>query len=66
MRLVRHLATVAAIIMIVLSANLVMVESDAHKSFDLLKGMEGNWAGKNQQGEPVQGSFSITAESSRN
>jgi hypothetical protein len=52
--------------MIVLSANLVMVESDAHKSFDLLKGMEGNWAGKNQQGEPVQGSFSITAESSRN
>jgi hypothetical protein len=37
MRLVRHLATVAAIIMIVLSANLVMVESDAHKSFDLLK-----------------------------
>jgi hypothetical protein len=28
--------------MIVLSANLVMVESDAHKSFDLLKGMEGD------------------------
>jgi hypothetical protein len=46
---------------IVLSASLVVAESDAHKSLDLLKGMEGNWAGKNQQGQSIQVSFRLTA-----
>ena len=36
-------------------------ESDAHKSFDLLKGMEGNWAGKNSQGQPLEVTFRMTA-----
>ena len=50
MRLVRKIATIAVTVVIIFSASLVMAESDAHKSFDFLKGMEGNWAGKNQQG----------------
>src|SRR5271166_7189091 len=55
------IAAVAAVLVIVLSATLVMAESDAHKSFDLLKGMEGNWAGKNQQGQHIEVSFRMTA-----
>ena len=58
---VRNLAAVAATLIIVLSASLVVAQSDAHKSFDLLKGMEGNWAGKNNQGQPIQVTFRMTA-----
>ena len=58
---VRNSAAVVAIFVIVLSAGFVLAQSDAHKSFDMLKGMEGNWAGKNNQGQPVQVSFRMTA-----
>ena len=58
---VRNIAAVAAVLVIVLSASLVVAQADAHKSFDLLKGLEGNWAGKNNQGQPVQVTFRITA-----
>ncbi len=58
MRLVN---SIAAIVIVVLSASLVMAESDAHKSFDLLKGMEGNWTGKNSQGQALEVSFRLTA-----
>jgi hypothetical protein len=61
MGLVRKTATIAVTVVIIFSASLVMAESDAHKSFDFLKGMEGNWAGKNQQGQPVQVTFRMTA-----
>jgi hypothetical protein len=61
MRLVRKIATIAVTVVIIFSASLVMAESDAHKSFDFLKGMEGNWAGKNQQGQPIQVTFRMTA-----
>jgi hypothetical protein len=59
MKAIRNIATVATLI--VLCASLAGAQSDAHKSFDLLKGMEGNWAGKNQQGQTVQVSFRLTA-----
>jgi hypothetical protein len=58
---VRYLATVAATLTIVLTASLVMADSDARKTFDMLKSMEGNWAGKNQQGEKVEVTFRSTA-----
>jgi hypothetical protein len=57
----RKIAVSIATLMVVFSASLVMAESDAHKSFDLLKGMEGNWTGKNQQGQPLQVTFRLTA-----
>ncbi len=58
---IRKIAAVTATAVIVLSASLVMAQSDAHKSFDLLKGMEGNWAGKNNQGQPIEVTFRVTA-----
>jgi len=58
---VRSLTTVAAVVTIVLSAGLVTAQSDAHKSFDLLKGLEGNWAGKGSEGLPVRVTFRMTA-----
>ena len=40
---------------------MVVAQSDARKSFDLLKGLEGSWAGKNSQGQPVEVTFRMTA-----
>ena len=60
MKLGKLTVAVAALI-VMFSASMVGAESDANKSFDLLKGMEGNWAGKNQQGETVHVSFRVTA-----
>jgi len=57
----RKIAVAIAMVMIVLSASPAVAESDAHKSFDLLKGMEGNWTGKNQQGQPIEVTFRMTA-----
>ncbi|MFY9843467.1 MAG: hypothetical protein WA718_08380 [Terriglobales bacterium] len=54
-------AIAMVMVMIALSASLVVAESDAHKSFDLLKGMEGNWSGKNRQGQPIEVTFRMTA-----
>jgi len=51
----------AVVVTVMLSASLVMAESDAHKQFDLLKGMQGKWAGKNQQGEAIEVTFRETA-----
>ena len=49
------LRKIAVAVLVVLSAVLVMAETDAHKTFDQLKGMEGNWVGKNGKGEPFVG-----------
>jgi hypothetical protein len=48
-------------LIVVLSASMVLADSDARKSFDLLKQMEGNWAGKNQKGDLIQVTFRMTA-----
>jgi hypothetical protein len=61
MKLVRKIAAIAATMIVVLSASLVVAESDAHKTFDLLKGMEGNWAGKDQQGQSIEVTFRTIA-----
>jgi hypothetical protein len=60
MKTVRNIAAVTTLV-VVLFASLVVAQADGHKSFDLLKGLEGNWAGKNQQGQPVQVTFRLTA-----
>lgn len=46
----RQLATAAATLMVLFSASLVLAESDARKSFELLKGMEGNWVERTSRG----------------
>jgi hypothetical protein len=61
MKRIHTIATFAAVLVTVLSATFVVAESDAHKQFDLLKGMEGTWAGKNQQGQPLEITFRMTA-----
>jgi hypothetical protein len=50
---------VALATLLVLSASLVLAQTDGHKSFDLLKGMEGNWVGTN--GQHLQVTFRMTA-----
>jgi len=57
----RKIATAAATLIIMLSASFVAAGSDAHKTFDQLKGLEGNWAGTNSQGQPLQVTFRLTA-----
>jgi hypothetical protein len=61
MKLLRTVVTIAAVLAAVLSTNYVVAESDAHKSFEMLKGMEGNWVGKNNQGQTLEISFRSTA-----
>ncbi len=61
MKPVRKILTVAAVLTVVLSAAFVAAESDAQKSFGLLKGLEGNWSGTNLQGQPIDVSFRMTA-----
>jgi len=60
MKAFRNIAAVATCA-IVLFVSLVVAQSDAHKSFDLLKGLEGNWAGKDQKGQSIQVTFRMTA-----
>jgi hypothetical protein len=57
----RKMLVAATALIVVLSTTVVLAESDAHKSFDLLKGMEGNWVGKNAQGQLLQVTFRLTA-----
>jgi hypothetical protein len=57
----RKFAVAIATLIVIFSASFVVAASEAQKSFDLLKGMEGNWAGKNQQGQPIEVSFRVTA-----
>jgi hypothetical protein len=61
MKPVQKMLTITAIFTIILSSTLVAAESNAKKSFGMLQGLEGNWAGKNQQGQPVEVSFRMTA-----
>lgn len=57
----RKIAVGIVTLMVALTAALVMADTSALKSFDMLKGLEGNWAGKNQQGQTIEVSFRMTA-----
>jgi len=60
-KLFRNITAVAVTLIMVLCASFVVADSDAHKSFDLLRGMEGNWEGKSSHGQLVRVSFRMTA-----
>jgi len=57
MKVLRSLVAVVAVI----SASFALAQSDARKSFDQLKGLEGTWEGKNSQGQALSVSFRMTA-----
>jgi hypothetical protein len=61
MKLASKIIAPTAILIAMLCVTVAFAESDAHKSFDLLKGMEGNWVGKNSQGQSIEVSFRSTA-----
>jgi hypothetical protein len=54
-------AVLIAMIAVMVSSSAVLAESDGHKQFDLLKGLEGKWVGKNNQGQPMEVTFRMTA-----
>ena len=60
-KLTCNIAVIAVTLLVVLSASQLVAQSDARKSFDLLKGLEGSWAGKGSQGQPVEVNFRMTA-----
>jgi hypothetical protein len=49
---------------IVLASAAALAQSDAQKSFNQLKSLEGSWEGKNTQGMPLDVSFRDTADGS--
>ena len=51
---VRNITVAVVTLLVILSASLVVAQSDARKSFDLLKGLEGSWAGKNRRASPLK------------
>jgi len=51
----------AICLLLTLCTTAVFAQSDAQKSFDQLKSLNGSWEGKNSKGEPVQVSYRMTA-----
>ena len=51
----------AICMLLTLSTTAVFAQTDAQKSFDQLKSLNGSWEGKNSQGQPVQVSYRMTA-----
>lgn len=61
MKLFRRIIAATTLAMTMLCSGLALAEADAHKTFDMLKGMEGSWVGKNSQGQTLEVSFRMTA-----
>jgi hypothetical protein len=57
----RKFAIAATTVALMLSANIVRAESEAHKQFDQIKALEGKWVGKNTQGDALEVTFRTTA-----
>lgn len=55
--------TVIASLLVVFAVG-ALAQSDAHASFEKLKGLQGTWAGKNSQGNPLQVIFRATSAGS--
>ena len=61
MNQLRMFTVCVTVLAVVFAAPAVLAESDAHKSFQQLAALEGNWAGKNSQGQAIEVSFRMTA-----
>jgi hypothetical protein len=51
-------------VLLVLAATAAFAATDAQKSYDTIKALQGSWEGKNSQGKAVKVSFSSTANNS--
>jgi hypothetical protein len=61
MKQFRNIFAPATLLIAVLAATFAFAETDAQKSFDLLKSMEGKWVGRDSQGEQIEVTFRMTA-----
>ncbi len=61
MKKIRNTVLGIAVLILMLSASIMLAESDASKSFQQLAGLEGNWSGKGSEGQPINVSFRMTA-----
>jgi hypothetical protein len=52
---------IAACLVMILSATVVLAQSEAQKSFAQVKSLGGSWEGKDSMGEPVQVSYRTTS-----
>ncbi len=57
----RSIIAITVVFASLLCATVAVAESDGQKSFNVLKGMEGKWVGKNPQGQPLEITFRVTA-----
>jgi hypothetical protein len=61
MKMFRTIVVVAAVLVAMLSASVVLAETDAEKSFHQLAALEGKWVGKGSEGQPIEVTFRMTA-----
>ena len=61
MKVFRTIVVATVALLVMLSAGVVLAESDGQKSFQMLSGLEGKWVGKGSQGQTVEVSFRMTA-----
>jgi len=52
---------VAIFVLALLSTTVVLADTDAQKSFQMLSGLEGKWVGKGSEGQPIEVTFRMTA-----
>jgi hypothetical protein len=58
------LARISAALLLVLTTTAAFAQTDAQKSFDKVKSLEGKWEAKGPDGHPMQVSFRVTAAGS--
>ncbi|MGA7683683.1 MAG: hypothetical protein WCA58_01610, partial [Terriglobales bacterium] len=61
MKMFRTFVVVAAVLVAMLSASVVLAETEAEKSFHQLAALEGKWVGKGSEGQPIEVTFRMTA-----
>lgn len=64
MKQFRRFVAPAVVLIAMLSASVVLAESDAHKTFSQLAALEGKWVGKGSEGQTIEVTFRMTASGS--
>jgi hypothetical protein len=55
---------IALAVLVALFSTAAFAQSDPHTAFEKLKSLEGSWAGKGSEGQPIQVSFRLTSNGS--